>query len=83
MSDEYSANPPCPPNTPSGLASMTHTEAMTKASQGLIEVKLPTGLLCPVSLHHIVIASPGERKTSISSLLNKTFQERNGKDGNV
>lgn len=54
---------------PDALIGMAFLSTMAVACQGLIDVRLPTGQVRPVSLNLMVIAESGERKTSVDSLV--------------
>lgn len=45
--------------------------AVATALQGHINVELPTGNICPVSLNLLTCADSGERKSTVEKLLNK------------
>ncbi|ABI38765.1 conserved hypothetical protein [Shewanella sp. MR-4] len=45
--------------------------AVATALQGHINVELPTGKICPVSLNLLTCADSGERKSTVEKLLNK------------
>lgn len=61
---------------PDALIGMSFLAVMSAACQGLIDVKLPTGQICPVSLNLFVIAESGERKTSVDNRVAKPLHER-------
>lgn len=77
MNKDKSTNSPNSQNKPDALTGMDNSHAMSMASQGVIDVKKPTGPVCPVSINMLVVAEPGQRKTSISSVLLKAI----AKDG--
>lgn len=54
---------------PDALIGMAFLSTMAVACQGLIDVRLPTGQVRPISLNLMVIAESGERKTSVDSLV--------------
>ena len=53
---------------PDALVGMGFLTTMSVASQGLIDVRLPTGQVRPVSLNLMMIAESGERKSGVESL---------------
>lgn len=60
---------------PDGLIGMGMINAISMACQGLIDVKLPTGQICPVSQNLLLVAESGERKTTVFSSLFAPFRE--------
>ena len=60
---------------PDALIGMALINAIAMACQGLIDVKLPTGQVRPVSQNLLIVAESGERKTTIYSLLLAPFYE--------
>ncbi|MGB5786939.1 MAG: YfjI family protein [Stenotrophomonas geniculata] len=60
---------------PEALIGMSLIHAISMACQGLIDVKLPTGQVRPVSQNLLIIAESGERKSTVSSLLFAPFRE--------
>lgn len=60
---------------PEALIGMSLINAISMACQGLIDVKLPTGLIRPVSQNLLIIAESGERKSTVSSLLFAPFRD--------
>ncbi|WP_164274009.1 YfjI family protein [Stenotrophomonas sp. B1-1] len=60
---------------PDALIGMSLIHAISMACQGLIDVKLPTGQVRPVSQNLLIIAESGERKSTVSSLLFAPFRE--------
>lgn len=60
---------------PDALIGMNLINAMAMACQGLIDVKLPTGQVRPVSQNLLIVAESGERKSTVSSLLFAPFRE--------
>lgn len=60
---------------PQALIGMGLISAISMACQGLVDVKLPTGQLRPVSQNLLIIAESGERKSTVYSLLLKPFYE--------
>lgn len=60
---------------PEALIGMSLINAISMACQGLIDVKLPTGLVRPVSQNLLIIAESGERKSTVSSLLFAPFRD--------
>ncbi|QJP18217.1 DUF3987 domain-containing protein [Stenotrophomonas maltophilia] len=60
---------------PEALIGMSLIHAISMACQGLIDVKLPTGQIRPVSQNLLIIAESGERKSTVSSLLFAPFRE--------
>ena len=59
---------------PDALIGMGLINAISMACQGLIDVKLPTGQVRPVSQNLLLIAESGERKSTVSSLLLAPFR---------
>lgn len=64
---------------PEALIGMSLINAISMACQGLIDVKLPTGLIRPVSQNLLIIAESGERKSTVSSLLFAPFRDADTK----
>ncbi|KAF1687960.1 hypothetical protein B1992_00535 [Pseudoxanthomonas broegbernensis] len=60
---------------PDALIGMGLINAISMACQGLIDVKLPTGQVRPVSQNLLLVAESGERKTTVASLLLAPFRE--------
>lgn len=60
---------------PEALIGMSLINAISMACQGLIDVKLPTGQVRPVSQNLLIIAESGERKSTVSSLLFAPFRD--------
>ncbi|PAM64436.1 hypothetical protein CEK00_20990 [Stenotrophomonas maltophilia] len=60
---------------PEALIGMSLIHAISMACQGLIDVKLPTGQVRPVSQNLLIIAESGERKSTVSALLFAPFRE--------
>ena len=60
---------------PDALIGMSLINAISMACQGLIDVRLPTGMVRPVSQNLLIIAESGERKSTVSSLLFAPFRE--------
>lgn len=54
---------------PDALIAMSALTAMAAACQGLIDIKLPTGQVRPVSLNLMCLADSGDRKTSVDNLM--------------
>lgn len=77
MNNCKSTNSPNSQNIPNALTGMELIHAMSIACQGVIDVKKPTGPVRPVSLNMMTVAEPGQRKTSINSVLLKAI----AKDG--
>jgi len=50
---------------PDAMVAMEFFSNMSIAAQGIYDVRLPTGKLCPLSLALLTIADPGERKTAV------------------
>jgi hypothetical protein len=61
---------------PDALVGMSFLAVMSAACQGLIDVKLPTGQIRPVSLNLFAIAESGERKTAVDNRVAKPLHER-------
>lgn len=64
---------------PEALIGMSLINAISMACQGLIDVKLPTGVVRPVSQNLLIIAESGERKSTVSSLLFAPFRDADTK----
>lgn len=77
MSNDESTNKPFSQHETDALTCMTLIHAMSIACQSVIDVKKPTGQVRPVSLNMMTVAEPGQRKTSINSVLLKAI----AKDG--
>ncbi|WP_313207285.1 YfjI family protein [Stenotrophomonas sp.] len=60
---------------PDAMIGMGLINAITMACQGLIDVKMPTGQVRPVSQNLLIVAESGERKSTVSSLLLQPFRE--------
>lgn len=60
---------------PDALIGMGLINAISMACQGLIDVKMPTGQVRPVSQNLLVVAESGERKSTVYSLLLKPFRD--------
>lgn len=60
---------------PDALIGMGMINAISMACQGLIDVRLPTGQVRPVSQNLLLVAESGERKSTVSSLLLAPFRE--------
>jgi hypothetical protein len=60
---------------PDAMVGMGLINAISMACQGLIDVKLPTGQIRPVSQNLLLVAGSGERKTTVFSLLLAPFRE--------
>lgn len=60
---------------PDALIGMALINVISMACQGLIDVKLPTGQVRPVSQNLLLVAESGERKSTVSSLLLAPFRE--------
>lgn len=54
---------------PDALIGMSFLATMAIACQGLVDVRLPTGQVRPVSLNQMVIAESGERKSTVDALV--------------
>lgn len=54
---------------PDALIGMSFLATMAIACQGLVDVRLPTGQVRPVSLNQMVIAESGERKSTVDALI--------------
>ena len=64
---------------PDPMVYLASISAASIALQGLINVELPIGKVCPVSLSTLIIAESGERKSSVENILTKgikLFQKR-------
>ena len=51
------------------LIASTALAAISTALQGHIDVELPTGKICPISLNLLTCADSGERKSTVENLL--------------
>lgn len=60
---------------PDAMVGMALINAIAMACQGLIDVKLPTGQVRPVSQNLLIVAESGERKSTLASLLLAPFRE--------
>jgi hypothetical protein len=60
---------------PGGLIGMTFLNVMSVACQGLVDVKMPTGQIRPVSLDAMVIAESGERKSAVDDCIAKPIYD--------
>ena len=60
---------------PDAMVGMALINAISMACQGLIDVKLPTGQIRPVSQNLLLVAESGERKSTLTSLLLAPFRE--------
>ncbi|WP_182657449.1 YfjI family protein [Stenotrophomonas lacuserhaii] len=60
---------------PDAMIGMALVSAMTMACQALIDVKLPTGQVRPVTQNVMVIAESGDRKTTVDGLLYAPFRD--------
>lgn len=79
MSDDFSIPDPLTPDAPCALTCMALIESLSKAYQGVIDVKKPTGQVRPVSLNMLVVAEPGQHKTNVNSLLIKAKTKENSR----
>ena len=64
---------------PDALVGMALINAISMACQGLVDVKLPTGQVRPVSQNLLIIAESGERKSTVYSLVFSAFREMDTK----
>lgn len=64
---------------PDAMIGMGMINAISMACQGLIDVKLPTGQVRPVSQNLLLVAESGERKSTVSTLLLAPFHEADKK----
>lgn len=64
---------------PDAMIGMGVINAISMACQGLIDVKLPTGQVRPVSQNLLLVAESGERKSTVSALLLAPFREADAK----
>lgn len=60
---------------PEAMVLATIFSSTSVASQGVINVEMPTGKVCPVSLMTLTIAESGERKSSVEKLLTKGIKQ--------
>lgn len=60
---------------PNAMVGMTLINAVSMACQSLIDVKLPTGQIRPVTQNLLLVAESGERKSTVDSLLLAPFRE--------
>ena len=56
---------------PESMVHLTALSVVSVALQGGIDVEVPTGKVCPVSLSTLIIADSGERKSTVENLLTK------------
>lgn len=56
---------------------LTAITSVSVALQGLINVELPIGKVCPVSIWALTIAGSGERKSTVENLLTKGIKTFN------
>lgn len=54
---------------PDALIAMSILGAISMSCQGLIDVRLPSGQIRPVSLNFVTIAESGERKTAVDGIV--------------
>jgi len=64
---------------PDAMVGMALINAVSMACQSLIDVKLPTGQIRPVSQNLLIVAESGERKSTVASLLLAPFREADTK----
>jgi outer membrane translocation and assembly module TamA len=62
---------------PEAMVYLTALSAVAAAIQGNVDVELPTGNICPVSLNTMIIAESGERKSTVENLLTKGIKSFN------
>lgn len=60
---------------PDAMIGMGLISAISLACQSVIDVKLPTGQVRPVSQNLLIVAESGERKSTVYSMLHKPFSE--------
>lgn len=60
---------------PDALVGMAMVNAISMACQGLVDVRLPTGQLRPVTQNLLIIAASGERKSTVYSLILSPFRD--------
>lgn len=60
---------------PDALIGMALVNAISMSCQGLIDVRLPTGHVRPVTQNLLLVAESGERKSTVASLLLAPFRE--------
>lgn len=60
---------------PDAMIGMGLINAISMACQGLIDVKMPTGQIRPVSQNVLLVAESGERKSTVFSALLAPFRE--------
>ena len=65
---------------PDAMIGMALISAMTTACQGLIDVKLPTGRIRPVTQNVMVIAESGERKSTVDSLVFSAIRDADAQE---
>jgi hypothetical protein len=56
---------------PEAMIFLTAISAVSVASQGLINVKLPTGKVCPTAIWGLTVAGSGERKSTAWNIFMK------------
>jgi len=64
---------------PDALIGMSMLSVMSAACQGLIDVKLPTGQICPVTLNFLPVGISGERKSALDHCVGKPLYEHDEK----
>lgn len=60
---------------PDAMVGIAVLKAMTLACQGLIDVRLPTGSVSPVSVNTLLIGESGDRKSEVESFILKPVFE--------
>lgn len=56
---------------PDPMVYLASISSVSIALQGLINVELPIGKVCPVSLSTLIIAESGERKSTVENIFTK------------
>lgn len=64
---------------PDAMVGMGLINAISMACQGLIDVKLPTGQIRPVTQNLMLVAESGERKSTVFELLQAPFRDADTK----
>ena len=64
---------------PDAMVGMGLINAISMACQGLIDVKLPTGQIKPVTQNLMLVAESGERKSTVFELLQAPFRDADTK----
>ncbi|WP_439890835.1 YfjI family protein [Ralstonia sp. 25C] len=60
---------------PVAMVALSALGVMSASLQGILDVCLPIGKVCPVSINALVIAESGERKSAVDNLLSAAIHE--------